>query len=69
MRASRVRKLIGTVIIVTLVTVYALMTMTLAVRLQLPEMHWSVQLAFFAVGGFLWILPSMLVIRWMSKPD
>jgi hypothetical protein len=68
MRASRVRKLIGTVIIVALVTVYALLAMALAVRV-LPGTHWSVQLAFFAVGGFVWILPSMVVIRWMSKPD
>jgi hypothetical protein len=64
----RLRKLIGTVVLVAIVILYALVAMALAVRL-LPGTAWWVQLAFFFVGGFLWILPSMLVIRWMLRPD
>lgn len=64
----RVRKLIGTVILVAIVILYSLVAMALAVRL-LPGTPWWVQTLFFAVGGFVWVLPSMVVIRWMLKPD
>lgn len=64
----RLRKLIGTVLLVAIVILYSLIAMALAVRI-LPGTAWWVQLAFFFVGGFVWILPSMLVIRWMVRPD
>lgn len=64
----RMRKLIGTVILVVIVVLYSLIAMALAVRL-LPGTPWWVQTLFFAVGGLLWIAPSMLVIRWMVRPD
>jgi hypothetical protein len=64
----RVRKLIGTFVLVTIVIVYALLAMTLAARI-LPGTAWYTQLAFFFLGGFAWIPPSMWVIRWMTRPD
>lgn len=64
----RTRKLIGTFVLVTIVIVYALLAMTLAARI-LPGTAWYAQLAFFFVGGFVWIPPSMWVIRWMTRPD
>jgi hypothetical protein len=64
----RLRKFLGMIILVAIVIVYSLVAMALAVRI-LPGTTWYVQLAFFAVGGFVWILPSMVVIRWMVRPD
>lgn len=64
----RIRKLIGTVIMVALVVVYSLAAMSLAV-LILPGTAWYTQLGFYVIGGFVWILPSMALIWWMTRPD
>jgi membrane protein implicated in regulation of membrane protease activity len=31
--------------------------------------HWAIQIAFFAVAGFIWVLPLRPVFMWMRKPD
>ncbi len=61
---DRIRKLIGTVIIIILVVVYAWLATTVAV-MTLAESGPIVHLAYFLFSGLLWILPAMLVIRWM----
>lgn len=63
----RVKKLIGTVILVALVIVYAMIAMIVAVA-QLAESGPLVHLAYFFLTGLLWVLPAMLVIKWMVKP-
>ena len=63
----RVKKLIGTVLLVLLVAVYALVATMVAVA-QLAESGPLVHLAYFFVTGLLWVLPAMLIIRWMIKP-
>jgi len=63
----RLRKLIGTILLVALVIVYALIAMTVAVT-RLAEASGLVHLAFFIVSGLLWVLPAMLIVSWMSKP-
>ena len=62
----RVKKLIGVVLLVALVAIYALVATTVAVA-RLAESGPLVHLAYFFVTGFLWVLPAMLVIRWMVK--
>jgi hypothetical protein len=64
----RARKLIGGMAMVVLVVVYSLAAMSLAV-LVLPGTAWYTQLAFYLIGGFVWILPSMALIWWMTRPD
>ena len=63
----RVKKLIGTVLLVVLVAVYALVATIVAVA-QLSESGPLVHLAYFFFTGFLWVLPAMLIIKWMVKP-
>ena len=63
----RLKKLIGTFLLVALVVIYALLATMIAVA-QLAESHWAVHLVFFAVSGLLWILPAMVIIKWMAGP-
>lgn len=63
----RLRKLIGTVLIIILVLVYALVATTVA-SATLGESPWWVHLLYFLFTGLLWILPAMLIIKWMEKP-
>lgn len=65
---QRIRKLVGTIVLVTFVSIYALVTMTVAAA-KLPGTAGWVQLIFFAVAGLLWVLPAAALIAWMSKPD
>jgi hypothetical protein len=62
----RLRKLIGTVLLVLLVIIYALVATIVAVA-QLSESGPFVHLAFFLLSGLLWILPAMAIIKWMIK--
>lgn len=63
----RVKKLIGTVLLVLLVTVYALVATMVAVA-QLAESSAIVHLIYFILTGLLWILPAMWIIKWMATP-
>ncbi|WP_269930218.1 DUF2842 domain-containing protein [Aminobacter sp. HY435] len=63
----RLKKLIGTVLLVLLVIVYALVATMVAVA-QLAESSAVVHLIFFFLSGLLWILPAMWIIKWMVTP-
>lgn len=63
----RLKKLIGTVLLVLLVLVYALAATTFAVA-RLAESSAVVHLLFFFVSGLLWVLPAMLIVKWMAGP-
>jgi hypothetical protein len=62
----RLKKLIGTVLLVTLVIVYALVATTVAAA-RLAESGPVVHLIFFLVSGLLWVLPAMGIIKWMVR--
>jgi hypothetical protein len=62
------RKLIGTVLIILLVLVYAFLA-TMIASATLGRAHWSMHLLYFFVTGLLWVLPAMAIIKWMHKPD
>ena len=64
----RVKKLIGTVLLVLLVVIYALVAIIVAVA-QLAESGPLVHLAYFFLTGLLWVLPAMLIVRWMIVPS
>ncbi|BCH33673.1 hypothetical protein MesoLjLc_56030 [Mesorhizobium sp. L-8-10] len=64
----RLKKLIGTVLLVALVIVYALVATMVAVA-QLAESGPVVHFLFFLLSGLVWILPAMGIIKWMvSEP-
>lgn len=64
----RVKKAVGTVIIVVFLTVYCFLAMLLAVRL-LPGTGGFTQLAFYAVAGLMWVVPVGALIKWMQRPS
>ena len=63
----RLRSLIGTIVIICLVLVYAVVATAYA-SAALAESPWWVHLAYFVITGLFWILPAMLIIRWMAGP-
>lgn len=64
----RLRKFIGMIALVALITVYALVTTAIAVA-QLADKGPLVHLAFYFVTGLLWVLPAMVLVKWMEgKP-
>lgn len=63
----RMRKLVGTILLLVLVTVYALVAVVVAGAV-LPGANKAAELAFYAVAGLAWVLPAGLLIRWMQRP-
>jgi Protein of unknown function (DUF2842) len=61
------RKIIGTILLVVLVLVYALVAVTIA-SATLGTSPWYIHLLYFFLTGFLWVLPAMLIIKWMHRP-
>nr|WP_289852474.1 DUF2842 domain-containing protein [Mesorhizobium liriopis] len=65
----RIKKLIGTVLLIILVIVYAVLATLIAVA-QLSESSPIVHLLYFFLTGLLWIVPAMFIIKWMiGKPE
>jgi ABC-type multidrug transport system permease subunit len=60
----RLKKLIGTVLLVLLVIVYAIVATLIAVA-QFSQSGPMYHLVFFLVSGLLWVLPAMGIIRWL----
>jgi hypothetical protein len=63
----RLKKLVGTILLVVFISLYALTAMTIAAA-KLPGTSGLTQLAFFVVAGTLWILPAGALIAWMQRP-
>ena len=64
----RLRKLVGTIVLVAFVAIYALVAMTIGAA-KLPGTSGWMQLGYFLVAGLVWVIPAGLLIRWMAKPD
>jgi Protein of unknown function (DUF2842) len=64
----RTRKLIGTIALLVLVVVWALLAMGFAQMLPLSDSR-LVEIAYYIVAGLGWVLPAMPLISWMSRPD
>ena len=64
----RLRKLIGTIVLVVFVIVYALFAMSIAAT-RLPGTSHLVQALYYAVAGLLWVVPAGLLIKWMGRPE
>ncbi len=64
----RIRKLIGTVALLLLATVWALLAMALA-QSVLTDINGFVAAIFYVVAGLGWVLPAMPLVSWMARPD
>ena len=64
----RTRKLIGTLGLLALVTVWALLAMALA-QFALSAANGFVAAAFYVIAGLGWVLPAMPLVAWMQRPD
>ena len=64
----RIRKLIGTVALLVLVSVWGLLAMALA-QSVLTDINGFVAAIYYVVAGLGWVLLAMPLISWMAKPD
>lgn len=63
----RLRKFIGTILMIVLVLVYAVLATTIA-TLTLAQAPAWVHLVYFLLTGVIWIVPAMFLIKWMAGP-
>ncbi len=66
---SRTRKLLGTVVLLVFLSIYALCAMAVAISLEVHTSSKWIELAYYAVAGLAWVVPAGWIIGWMSKPD
>ncbi len=64
----RTRKLIGTVALLALVSIWALLAMGFAQMLALSGNR-LLEIAYYVIAGVGWVLPAMPLISWMSRPE
>jgi hypothetical protein len=64
----RLRKLIGAIALLLLVAVWALLAMALA-QSALTDVNFWIAALYYLIAGLGWVLPAMVLIRWMSRPD
>jgi Protein of unknown function (DUF2842) len=65
--ALRIRKLIGTVMLLFFITFYALVVMVLATA-ALPRTGPVAEFLLYMTAGLLWVPPAGLIVRWMLRP-
>jgi hypothetical protein len=64
----RTRKLIGAFALLALVTVWSLVAMALA-QSALTNINGWIATIYYVVAGLGWVLPAMLLVKWMTRPD
>jgi Protein of unknown function (DUF2842) len=64
----RTRKLIGTVVLLIFLALYAWAAAAIGGGRITLAPHW-VQFAYFVTAGLAWVIPAGLLIRWMQRPD
>ncbi|MGD9866921.1 MAG: DUF2842 domain-containing protein [Hyphomicrobiales bacterium] len=65
---ARVRKLIGTLVLLVSLGIYLPFTAIVASG-RLAETHILLQMLFFLVAGLIWVFPAAFLVRWMQRPD
>ncbi len=65
---ARTRKLLGTLALLLLVIVWALIAMALA-QSVLTATNGLIAAIYYVVAGLGWVLPAMPLVAWMSRPD
>ncbi|QRE74682.1 DUF2842 domain-containing protein [Methylobacterium aquaticum] len=64
----RTRSLVGTIVMIAFVLIYAPLAMALADS-RIAQTPPLVQSVLYAILGLAWIIPLMPLIRWMERPD
>lgn len=64
----RIRKLVGTVVLLLFLVIYAFAATKVGVTL-LADAGKAAELAYYIVAGFAWTIPAGLLVSWMSRPD
>lgn len=65
----RTRKLMGTVMLLAFIVVYAMLALAVAVVLQVNQASKLAELAYYIIAGFIWVIPAGAIISWMGRPD
>jgi hypothetical protein len=63
----RVRKLIGTIALFALVAAWSFVAMALA-QSVLTDINGFVAVMYYVVAGLGWVVPAMLLVKWMGGP-
>lgn len=66
MHQPGLRSIIGTVVFVLYVVIYALIAMAVGAR-YLADAHGAAQFMFYLVAGLAWVPGAMLIVSWMAK--
>ena len=66
--AARTRKLIGAFALFALAAGWSLLAMALA-QFMLASVNGFVAALYYVIAGLGWVLPAMLLVRWMAQPD
>lgn len=66
--SMRTRKLIGTFGLFALALGWSLLAMALA-QSVLTDLNGFVATLYYIVAGLGWVLPAMLLVKWMVRPD
>ena len=63
----RIRKLVGTVLLLVVLAIYSLLV-AVAASAVLTGNNKIVELFFYAIAGVAWVLPAGYLTRWMYTP-
>jgi Protein of unknown function (DUF2842) len=63
----RTRKLIGAVVLLLFLLVYAVAVASIGAG-RITEASPLLQLLYFLAAGLAWVLPAGLLLRWMARP-
>jgi uncharacterized RDD family membrane protein YckC len=64
--SPRIKKLIGAIVMVVWIAVYAFLAMLLGIKI-LPHANGLTAFLYYAVAGLLWIIPIGLMLPWMNR--
>lgn len=64
----RKRKLVGAILLLVFLAVYALAAMMAAAVLQVGGSKLA-EIVYYPVAGLAWLPPAMWLIKWMQRPD
>lgn len=63
----RLRKFLGTIVLMVFIPVYCLFA-ALVGNLVLADASGLVQALYYVVAGLVWVLPAGVVVTWMVRP-
>ncbi|HEY8947761.1 MAG TPA: DUF2842 domain-containing protein [Rhizomicrobium sp.] len=64
--SPRIKKLIGTFVLLIWIPVYAVVAMGFGVHI-LPHANGLVTFLYYAIAGTVWIIPIGLMLPWMNR--